>query len=553
MGTDQAPPFGELLRRRRVEARLTQEALAERAHLSARTISDLERGVNRAPQRENLQALAAALDLSPAERAEWEAARQAQLTRTPAAKPPPRPVPTGDPGAEPGAMPSADPGAMPSAIPEVVAARRLRGWAAGRPGRLGLAAGVVFAVGVALLVGVSLATATALPAPLERLLCAGPVFPVLGLPCEPPALVAVEPVSVTRDEATLTVLYLASAGDETTVRLEINGLPNVARQQLARLTRVLLRDSAGKEYALRRTVQGGGGRYGAGATLTFSGEWAFAALDAPVRDVEVVVDGPPPIETWHARVPVVPDQQAPAGQRPLSNATTRGITTRVTGVSADRERTAIQLAAETAPPARHVQSLGGPFQGRHLVLRDERGQEYDELPYAGRSRPSGRRVYTENLLFPPLAAEARMAELILPVVHVEEETGAAVLTVPLGSQRAGERRPPTELQLGRYPVRVTETQLSGERRQRQLRIALELGAWQDGRLLIAPERIEVAGVSAPVYDPRVSDDPGLAGQWAELILAVPDNSETDLTITFRNARVAVEGPWHLQVPLGGRR
>ena len=39
-----APSFAQLLRRHRRELGLTQEALAERAGLSWRTISDLERG-----------------------------------------------------------------------------------------------------------------------------------------------------------------------------------------------------------------------------------------------------------------------------------------------------------------------------------------------------------------------------------------------------------------------------------------------------------------------------------------------------------------------------
>jgi transcriptional regulator with XRE-family HTH domain len=55
------PAFEELLRRHRREAGLTQEALAERARLSARAIAALERGVNRAPRRDTLQLLAQAL------------------------------------------------------------------------------------------------------------------------------------------------------------------------------------------------------------------------------------------------------------------------------------------------------------------------------------------------------------------------------------------------------------------------------------------------------------------------------------------------------------
>ncbi len=61
--------FGDQLRRRRLEAGLSQEALAERSGLSARGISDLERGVNRSPQRETLLRLADALALPAADRA----------------------------------------------------------------------------------------------------------------------------------------------------------------------------------------------------------------------------------------------------------------------------------------------------------------------------------------------------------------------------------------------------------------------------------------------------------------------------------------------------
>ena len=39
--------FADLLRQLRVEARLTQEELADAAGLSPRSVSDLERGVNR--------------------------------------------------------------------------------------------------------------------------------------------------------------------------------------------------------------------------------------------------------------------------------------------------------------------------------------------------------------------------------------------------------------------------------------------------------------------------------------------------------------------------
>jgi predicted ATPase/DNA-binding XRE family transcriptional regulator len=68
--TDQRSSFGGLLRRWRVAAGLTQEALAERAGLSVEAISALERGARRAPYASTVELLAAALDLSPAEREE---------------------------------------------------------------------------------------------------------------------------------------------------------------------------------------------------------------------------------------------------------------------------------------------------------------------------------------------------------------------------------------------------------------------------------------------------------------------------------------------------
>ena len=58
-----AASFAALLRRHRVATGLSQEALAERAGLSVRAISDLERGARRAPYRETVRLLADALAL----------------------------------------------------------------------------------------------------------------------------------------------------------------------------------------------------------------------------------------------------------------------------------------------------------------------------------------------------------------------------------------------------------------------------------------------------------------------------------------------------------
>ena len=58
--------FAGLLRQLRAEARLTQEELAEAAGLSPRSVSDLERGINRTARKESAELLAGALGLPAA-------------------------------------------------------------------------------------------------------------------------------------------------------------------------------------------------------------------------------------------------------------------------------------------------------------------------------------------------------------------------------------------------------------------------------------------------------------------------------------------------------
>jgi tetratricopeptide (TPR) repeat protein/transcriptional regulator with XRE-family HTH domain len=73
--TGQALSFGDLLRRHRVAAGLTQEELAERAGLSVRAVSDLERGIKSRPHRDTVRLLAEALRLDGPACAAFEAAR----------------------------------------------------------------------------------------------------------------------------------------------------------------------------------------------------------------------------------------------------------------------------------------------------------------------------------------------------------------------------------------------------------------------------------------------------------------------------------------------
>jgi transcriptional regulator with XRE-family HTH domain len=74
--------FGDLLRQHRLAAGVTQEELAERAGISARGISDLERGARTRPHRQTVRLLADALGLSGTTRATFFRAAPRTIGRT---------------------------------------------------------------------------------------------------------------------------------------------------------------------------------------------------------------------------------------------------------------------------------------------------------------------------------------------------------------------------------------------------------------------------------------------------------------------------------------
>jgi len=77
---EEPPTFGALLRRYRIAATLSQEALAVRAGLSLPAVNALERGTRRAPRLETVRLLAAALHLSEREGSAFTAAAHRHLT-----------------------------------------------------------------------------------------------------------------------------------------------------------------------------------------------------------------------------------------------------------------------------------------------------------------------------------------------------------------------------------------------------------------------------------------------------------------------------------------
>ena len=75
--------FGTLLKRYRLQAGLSQEALATRAQLSTRAISDLERGVKQTPHFDTIDLLAGALALSAPQRALLQTTARPELAAVP--------------------------------------------------------------------------------------------------------------------------------------------------------------------------------------------------------------------------------------------------------------------------------------------------------------------------------------------------------------------------------------------------------------------------------------------------------------------------------------
>jgi predicted ATPase/DNA-binding XRE family transcriptional regulator len=79
--TDLSVTFGRTLREHRHAARLTQEGLAERAGVSPRSISELERGAAHIPRRDTVVLLVRALSLTGSDRDEFQALVDRQRQR----------------------------------------------------------------------------------------------------------------------------------------------------------------------------------------------------------------------------------------------------------------------------------------------------------------------------------------------------------------------------------------------------------------------------------------------------------------------------------------
>jgi len=392
-----------------------------------------------------------------------------------------------------------------------------------------------------------------------RLAC---LLPGLGIGgCAPETLVAPRPVALARDGTTLTVTRLIADEGGTRVRVEIRGLPMPLPAELVGAVRLTLTDDAGRAPARARGAFGGGilplapPPVAPLTTFDYYLEATFAALDPGVRAVEVAVDGPLPIGAWRVRVPVVPAGEAalaPAREGP-PGVTLHGITVRAASVAADPAGLGVRLTARADPTVGTVRAVRPDASRAALTLRDDRGrQEPERQPDPGQPPPDADGTLNDGALFPPPAADARAATLVVPFVVVQEAGGAATLAIPVAGHRAGERLPfAGDVALGPYPLRVTDVTLAQDNTGNwRLWFTMAPSDWSsDGRKLVGPGFAAVDGGAPTGCGATLSGD---VSQEVRRCVALPGGVDRDVTVTFSRPVVAVRGPWELAVPLPGK-
>lgn len=392
-----------------------------------------------------------------------------------------------------------------------------------------------------------------------RLAC---LLPGLGIGgCAPTTLVAARPLALARDGVTLTVTRLIADEGGTRVRVEIVGLPMPPAADLVGGVRLTLTDDAGRTLARTR------GSFGQGiiplaappvalpTTFDYGLEATFAALDPNTRAVDIAVAGAAPLGTWAVRVPLVPVGEAALApvREGSAGVTLHGITVRAASVAADPLGLGVQLTARADPALGVVRGLRPDAARGGLVLRDDHGRQYPERQPDLDGHPADADgVLTAGALFPPPAADARVATLTVPFVIVQEATGTATVRVPVAGYRAGDRLPVADdVAIGPYHLRVTDVTLAQDNKGHwRLWFTLDPGDWSpDGRKLVGPGFAAVDG-GAPVGCGATMQ--GDVSQEIRRCVELPDGADHDVTVTFRQPVVAVRGPWDLDVPLPGK-
>ena len=273
-------------------------------------------------------------------------------------------------------------------------------------------------------------------------------------------------------------------------------------------------------------------------------------LRPDLAEVEVIVGGEQIGRELHALVPLVPAVEAGLMATRLTGAaaTVGGVTVSVPRAVLGTDPTVLLLEVRTPPPHGHVwigARIAIRFRGEELTLLDADGREYlEEHTAVGFSHDPA--VLGDVAIFPRLPPDATGLRLVVPTVTVAAFEGEAELQVPLAGVRPGGAVPlGVDLAFGGLPLRVVAAELWERDAVRLLTLRLDLGQRRQGRLLLGPGMVLVAG-----------EDRGFRGRWSGLgharyeTIDVPLPPETPdvVSITLRLPRVEILGPWI--VPLG---
>lgn len=380
--------------------------------------------------------------------------------------------------------------------------------------------------------------------PVDGLDVPPPVFvPEVGFRPGSGGLRMAHPVTVEHGPQRLTVHHLVSSEVGTELAFEVSGL--AIEQRLgdeARWMRdeVRLRDRRGLEYRPRPKawMAGGESRPQAGPA-TVRRSMTLEPLEPDLDRVELWINGY--VGNWVAPIDLVPFDTGLAGARLQSSVSRHGITVALRNVSFGSDVTALDLEVVGEPPVRFVRGVGALHGMRggpsRLVLRDDQGRLYQETD-AAQHRPHDPMGRLDVATFPPAAADARVFELEVPYVVVEEAVGSADFELPVTESRP--------LVFGDYSIRVLSSGRvpppKGASRVGWdgLSLELDLGGWQGDRRLLMPGRVLVDGRD---YGYRLgpmtpgSDEPA---KHVEVPLSDPVAARR---LSFRYPTVQVRGPW----------
>jgi hypothetical protein len=436
----------------------------------------------------------------------------------------------------------------------------------------------------ALLVGFAIESSAAVQAQVRRLSCLVPVFGVQD--CDSPGLVATQPVSSAQGDMTVSLLYLLSSAQQTSLRMELRGLPadlssglspvdhpELSPEQRSALqsTRITLRTDLGEtleaepvsgsgqagptQYATLRALHAVDSSVTA-PRLSTEVEWTLPPLNTAVRSVEVVLTAGQ--YAWSLHVGLVPLQRAGLASASESGpvVTRDGVSVWVDGVARGQDdRLLVQLAGRASDgqvigfgdidPNTGVFSRAMWHASGHAYLDDARRC----CPMTDHTTGD---THFQDLTFQNVPKGTQLRTLELPFVMVRRQLPPATLTIDVAGHAAGDRIPvDTDLRIGDDILRVLGATLEDDG---SLLIEFDFGDWPNGRRLGLPLEISVGGRT---IDPRsvrtVARDLGTTPGFARYLtqrVPLPQPLGSQLQLTISSPGVTYRGPWLLPLPVG---